>query len=332
MYQTCLFCASRLGINETLEAFPVGRRIAFDAFKGRLWVVCLTCAQWNLAPLEERWEAVEACERLFRATRLRASTDNVGLARHASGLEFVRVGRPMRPELAAWRYGPRLTRRRRRYLLWTGAGLAAGGAGLLAGVAAGALSLFAARVLWGAGSGLITVARSQRIVARTLTPYRVPVAIRERDLPTARLVRQDHVLEGWALRLDHPGVTVELTGAEALRVAGLVLARVNGSGARPDQVRAAAERLDRVGDVSRAFAQAAGPRGGPEGLMLSTLIEEERLALEMAAHDESERRAMEGELRGLEAAWREAEEIASIADNLLLPPRVHAILAGRKPK
>jgi hypothetical protein len=34
----------------------------------------------------------------------------------------------------------------------------------------------------------------------------------------------------------------------------------------------------------------------------------------MAAHEESERRAMSGELAELEAAWRGAEEIAEIAD------------------
>jgi hypothetical protein len=40
----------------------------------------------------------------------------------------------------------------------------------------------------------------------------------------------------------------------------------------------------------------------------------DRLALEMAAHEESERRAMSGELALLKAAWRGAEEIAEIAD------------------
>ncbi len=43
----------------------------------------------------------------------------------------------------------------------------------------------------------------------------------------------------------------------------------------------------------------------------------DRLALEMAAHEESERRALEGELEDLEEAWREADEIATIADALL---------------
>lgn len=36
----------------------------------------------------------------------------------------------------------------------------------------------------------------------------------------------------------------------------------------------------------------------------------------MALHEEAERHALEGELAALEAAWREGEEIARIADTL----------------
>ena len=36
-------------------------------------------------------------------------------------------------------------------------------------------------------------------------------------------------------------------------------------------------------------------------------------------NEENERRAMRGELAMLEGAWRAAEEIAGIADGLLLP-------------
>ncbi len=43
----------------------------------------------------------------------------------------------------------------------------------------------------------------------------------------------------------------------------------------------------------------------------------DRVALEMAAHEESERRALEGELAELARAWREAAEIAAIADALI---------------
>ncbi len=40
VYTTCLFCNGALGTNEVIEHFPVGRRLAFDSAKGRLWVVC----------------------------------------------------------------------------------------------------------------------------------------------------------------------------------------------------------------------------------------------------------------------------------------------------
>ena len=89
-----MFCNKPLGANEVVESFPVGRRLAFDAARGRLWVVCTKCRRWNLTPLEERWEAVEDCERLFRETRMSASTENIGIARHREGLELVRIGNP----------------------------------------------------------------------------------------------------------------------------------------------------------------------------------------------------------------------------------------------
>jgi hypothetical protein len=39
----------------------------------------------------------------------------------------------------------------------------------------------------------------------------------------------------------------------------------------------------------------------------------------MALHEEQERRALKGELKALEAVWKQAEEIAAISDSLLLP-------------
>src|SRR5687768_11214253 len=95
MYSTCLYCKGKLGANDMLERFPIGRRIAFDAAKGRLWVVCAACARWNLTPIEERYEAIEDCERLYRSTYVRISTGNIGLARMRDGLELVRIGAPL---------------------------------------------------------------------------------------------------------------------------------------------------------------------------------------------------------------------------------------------
>lgn len=118
MYSTCLFCNNTLGTNESIEHFPVGRRLAYDAAKGRLWVVCKHCERWNLSPLETRWEAIEEAERAFRATKLRTSTDNIALAQLTEGLQLVRVGAALKPEFAAWRYGDQFGKRRRRHFAW----------------------------------------------------------------------------------------------------------------------------------------------------------------------------------------------------------------------
>jgi hypothetical protein len=55
-----------------------------------------------------------------------------------------------------------------------------------------------------------------------------------------------------------------------------------------------------------------------------------RLALEMSLHEEDERRALEGELYLLEDRWREAEEVAAIADDMFVPSGVSAILKRLK--
>ena len=52
---------------------------------------------------------------------------------------------------------------------------------------------------------------------------------------------------------------------------------------------------------------------------VNKMPEPTKLALEMALHEEQERRALEGELWRLTRAWEEAEEIAAISDSLFLP-------------
>ena len=178
MYRRCLFCQADLGTNEALEAFPVGRRVAYDAEKGRLWVVCRACERWNLTPLEERWEAIEEAERHYRGTRLRASTDQVGLARVGDGTELVRIGRPLRPEFAAWRYGDQFGRRRRRQLAAAGGMLALGGGaiawGTAAGVIGGYLVYWSGKTLW----EVVVDGRQDAVVARVPTPGAAALVVR----------------------------------------------------------------------------------------------------------------------------------------------------------
>ena len=100
-----------------------------------------------------------------------------------------------------------------------------------------------------------------------------------------------------------------------------ILAHVNAPGARAGDLEAALDRIQRVG--AEGFIQnVAGARSGftPPGARgpagIGTMGAAEALTLEIALNDEDERRAMNGQLAILEAAWREAEGIAAIADRL----------------
>jgi hypothetical protein len=130
-------------------------------------------------------------------------------------------------------------------------------------------------------------------------------------------------------------VTVE--GVHAERIAGLLLPRINGRGAPLRRVEEAVSFIEAVGEPASVFAHAAGrtrewgraQMWGDTGA-LRFLPQPVRLALEMAAHEDVERRAMEGELALLEAAWRDAEAVAAIADDLLLPAAVGEKLRALK--
>src|SRR5256885_2348802 len=181
MYSTCLFCNQDLGRNEAIEHFPVGRRLAFDSAKGRLWVVCRKCERWNLTPLDDRWEAIEECEREFRATKLRVSTDNIGLARLRDGTELVRIGEPQRPEMAAWRYGDQFGRRRKRYLVYTGLGVAAGAGVIILGPVTGIIA-GSSWGLWNILSTTNSLYQQHRVRARlSLIDGQAPVPIRRKQ-------------------------------------------------------------------------------------------------------------------------------------------------------
>jgi hypothetical protein len=350
MYSTCLFCKTDLGRNQAIEHFPVGRRLAYDAAKGRLWVVCRRCERWNLSPLEERWEAIEECERMYGGTRLRVSTDNIGLARLREGLELVRIGQPQRPEFAAWRYGDQFGRRRRRHLIYSTAGIAAVAGLVVAGPATGLIA-GGSWGIWQAANALRDLYEARRVRLRLQLPgLDRPAIIRKRHLNDARLVSAPDV-GTWQLHVAHeradesrfsreslrtltsrapdagPRELTVLSGDDALRAAGQLLPKLNAAGARAPQVQSAVRLIEEVGDPVHLFAiQAERGRPGPRsrrtaarGLLIGELPTDVRLALEMAAHEETERRALEGELALLEEAWRDAEEVAAIADDMFLP-------------
>lgn len=373
MYNTCLFCSASLGTNEAIEAFPVGTRIAFDAWKGRLWAVCARCGRWNLAPLEERWEAVEAAEKLFVDTRSRVHSENIGLAKLRDGTRLVRVGEALPGELAAWRYGSEFISRRKRYMAYGALAIVGGGA-----IAAGLPLLLSTGLpvsLLNIGIQANTIydvrVRQRRVVHRIAadrSPTGAEVVIRRNHLTSAQLEPTSAGDVGLLLTIPQPTQhawkkpasgwvaantpPILIEGGEARRVLTRALSDYNAKGAKEQEVQQALRAIEEAGGPEAFARRAAATRVGITvraraarktkpytvrqiaGTFRGEVLPVEKyrdtwadpyegrlpkidaLALEMALNEESERRALEGELAALEAAWREAEEIASIADRL----------------
>ena len=333
MYRHCIYCSAALGANEALEAFPVGRTVAFDEARGRLWAVCGRCARWNLSPIEERWEAIENAERLFRDTRLRAQSENVGLAKLRDGTRLIRVGDALQGELAAWRYGSTLEQRRKQYLMVT-AVAGVGAVALLGGIA------------WAGMGGMMGIVgnmwhdyRRKRVVHQlpaSSSPDGRSHTIRRWQIEGAWLGEDPHddgiVLHVPGVDRDKPKIdwggnprydldgVLALTGQHARRALERSLVGVNEKGGKRDQLRDAVglitarspEEYIRQTARTRVFL---GKRKGEEHRRIAPV---HSLALEMALHEEQERRALAGELGTLEAAWRDAEAIANLADRLAL--------------
>jgi hypothetical protein len=178
----------------------------------------------------------------------------------------------------------------------------------------------------------------------------------------AALVRDDDAADGWALVCEHLPeprshiTTVRgpaelprrlvLTGASARAAVSFLLPHLNRIGGDPETVEEATHWLLAVGGAAgaggpdRAFRTIAEslhvrPALRADRPSLVALYEPVRLALEMAVHEEEERRHLAGELSVLAWRWRRAEYLASIADGLGLPQwleeRLGRIREGRPP-
>jgi hypothetical protein len=179
-----------------------------------------------------------------------------------------------------------------------------------------------------------------------------PIRIQRLHLSTSRLVPVG-VERGWELHADHVRGwgkgegdnrrTLIVTGDEALSLASRLMAHANRRGGKKADIRTAVERIEAVGDPEAFLPRAAREsqqlleskvrrrhlserqrrnRSVVEPGSLAGLPTDLRLAVEMATQEQAEREALEGELKGLEAMWRQAEEIAHIADNLFVPESV----------
>jgi hypothetical protein len=327
MFKRCLVCHSPFHENESLEHFTLGTRVAYDPSRGRLWAVCKECKRWSLAPIEERWEALEELEKLVRdGSRLLSQTDNISLLR-SGRLEIVRVGRANLAEQAWWRYGNELTRRRQKFKTLSTAGAIGAGAAIWGGMATGGMSFIAAWLLWdNLPNKIPDAARWLRFGGDA---WRGKNRCAKCGYTFTRIAyrRRGHLILLRSGETEPAGLSykcprcgdfrdggLQLRGPEAGHTLRRVLAYHHFDGADDRTVTSATRLIQEAGspeDLSRILLK--------NGRRLGELGRTGGIALEIAANESAEQHLLELELAELEAHWRTEEELAAIIDGELTP-------------
>lgn len=305
----CYFCDAPLETwDPTSGELPAAERAAYDPVHGRLWRICPRCARWNAVPLDLRWEALEAFERLARDRgRERLATDNLALIA-VQNAELVRVGRAPRPEFAGWRYGDRLPERVRGFM---GRVLALFGA-LPQRPEGGYTYHGAMRPItpdWVASPFVEVAGNLAWLFVQIPFADRCPSCGRVMPLRPSTFEDVELVLSG-----NHPrvvatcglcGVQVDLAARAARPALRLGLAVVNGGQRSTSIAETAGQAIDQAGGQD-AFVRTLAR----ERITLGELPDAIRVAFGMALDEQVEAEALELE-------WRAAEELAAIADEEL---------------
>lgn len=325
MFKRCLVCETPFPPNELLEHFPTADRIAFDPARGRLWAVCRACRRWSLAPIEERWEALEEIEKLARDRgKLLSQTDNIALVR-VGPIDIVRVGRAGLTEEAWWRYGRELTERRDRYRKLSLVGSVGVGAAMIGGMAAGGFTVIGGWWTLTASRDALTSGARWLRFGSTAWRGRESCATCGHEL-RALPYRQRNALyvmpggERGPVELvyrcpscgDHREGGLRLGGREGERVLRRVLAHRHYAGASEGEVKSATRLIEEAGSAEKLARIVVR-----DGRRLTDIQRTGALGLEIAANEHAEQRLLELELAQLEAAWEEEEELAAIMDGEL---------------
>jgi hypothetical protein len=323
MFTHCFVCNARFPPGKVVEHFPVGRRIAYDMERGRLWAICDACGGWTLAPLTDRWEAMEELERLVTAhgggrARLAGKTQNVALFK-VGAADIIRIGHTKLIEEAEWRYGratpaatgtnapnPFAPRRLSmgEWLLGNAYLIRSGMAGKHRGSQRGAMRRWVrfGDVAW-RGQG---TCRACGLVIRELTYFDCRTLILK-DGGGESLT--PHLVRACPRCKDEVDGGLHLEGTAAEFVLRRVLAHQQDRGNPPGHLRAAAHLIEMGGGPTALSSILAR-----YGRYLSDLPITSAVALRVLANDAYEQRMLGLEATSIERQWRHEEELASIID------------------
>lgn len=191
--------------------------------------------------------------------------------------------------------------------------------------------------------------RRRRVVASLSDPDGKRWTVRGGHASFLRVVPSE-VGEGWGIEVPCEAGTarrrIVVEGAQARWLAATIVPAITADGGSQKEVQEAVRRIEEKGDptnylrwlarnpkTARTGQRFKDPVTGKRhafGAPIDTLVWQgiaAGLAVEMAVNEENERIALEAELSVLEDAWKEAEEIAAIADGLALPHRVQDALS-----
>jgi hypothetical protein len=298
--------------------------------------------------MEERWEILASCEKRFAMAISRVSASGIAQAEATDGQTLIRIGKTSNADLARFRYVDTLLAIEKRKQ-WT---RIAGGVAFLAlnvvAVLAGSVSLtsFIMRV------GPVTFRTSANLLSCLLVGgldiillriwFRLGLAIRlKRPFLTINSSSGPAVMRwnqvryaalcstiaepSWSLRLVHDKGESEFTGAAAEYYLGTILSRVRHQRHSQTDLNHALQLIAARGG-SDAFLESFALSLGVENESSSRICVDlmpspplHKLAAAIAANECIDRRESETEIDLLRQTAANASEIASIADDLLIP-------------
>lgn len=325
MMRRCLFCHRPFPENGVFAHVPLGRRIAFDPVRGRLWTVCGHCFRWTLAPIEDREQALYELERAAHDLgRPVANTAHVALL-DVKHVLLIRVGEASLVEQAWWRYGRELRKRKASFDSTTSR---------LTAYTFGAMA-FVGEVM-GLGDPDVPIDWQDSPVKDILRWRRFGWAAWHGRVScpfchsTLRALRYD--LSWWVYPIPDgdgamsvgvpcprcdpwtPENIYRIEGPQAENVLRRCLAYQNISGAPEGVIRDAAQVIEDAGSPGE-FALRLGERRQSLWRLGAT----GGVALEIALGESAESRLLDLEVRAVEFLWRQEEALARIIDEELTP-------------